>query len=94
MPGDPYQLFIDLIRREMAGLIPGGFVFGKVTSAPDEEAPDRPLKVMVAGTVQEAEDLLRNADLNALGFAAGDRLLLLPIENAQRYVILCKVVSA
>jgi len=93
MPGDPYQLFIDFIRREILSLIPGGIVFGKVISAPDGEAPARPLKIMVGGTIQEAEDLLKNAALDSLSFAAGDRLLLLPIENAQRYVILCKVVN-
>ena len=67
---------------------------GKVISAPNEENPDVPLKVYVGGTVQEREDLLKNAALDDLGFSAGDQLLLLPIEDAQRYIIICKVVSA
>lgn len=29
----------------------------------------------------------------AAGFRAGDRLLMLPIEEAQRYIIICKVVE-
>lgn len=70
-----------------------GLQLGLVLTAPSEEAPDAPLTISVSGTVQEREDLSINAQLDPLGFAPGDQALLLPIDEAQRYIILCKVVS-
>ncbi len=93
MEDDPYLKLAGLFGGKNGGGGAAGLALGKVTSAPSEESPDTPLKVSVGGTVQEEGDLLKNAALDDLGFAAGDRVLLLPIEEAQRYIIICKVVS-
>lgn len=70
----------------------GSPVLGRVLS------PD-PLRVLCGGTVQERDGLLANADLldeldaDPAYLKEGDKLALLPIEERQRYIILCKVVA-
>lgn len=58
--------------------------FGRVSSV-------TPLKVDVNGTTQDQNDLLKNS--NIATFEIGERLLLIPIDNEQKYIILCKVVE-
>lgn len=63
---------------------PASFRMGTVLS-------EVPLKVDVAGLIHDNRSLLKNSSLNIL--YSGDRLLLVPIEEEQRYIIICKVVS-
>lgn len=93
MEDNPFFKLAEIIQRQASGAA-GNLTFGKVISAPDEDNQDRPLRVSVGGTLQEREDLLINAGIDPMGFTAGDQLLMLPIEEAQRYIIICKVVSA
>lgn len=90
MAGNPYARLASLFVGKTAST---GLVLGKVLSAPSKEFPADLLRVSVGGTVQDPEDLLKNSALGELDFLAGDRVLLLPIEEAQRYIILCKVVG-
>jgi hypothetical protein len=50
-----------------------------------------PLIIEVSGTDQDADSLLKNAVITH--FEIGDELLLMPVEEEQRYIILCKVVD-
>lgn len=50
-----------------------------------------PFTVDVAGTNQDISAFLKNDMLTP--FNIGDRLFLVPIEDEQRYIIVCKVVS-
>jgi len=84
MEGNPYAVLLQTLRKDADARIPVSFRFGTVITAD-------PLRIEVAGTVQEAEDLIKNAALSE--FAVGDSLLLVPIENEQRYIILCRVVG-
>lgn len=84
MEGNPYAILLQALRGDTDTRIPVSFRFGTVISAD-------PLQVEAAGTIQEADDLLKNAVLEE--FSIGDGLLLVPIESEQRYIILCKVVS-
>ena len=93
MEDNPYFKLAEMLKHQ-ASSSKGDLTLGKVITAPDEDNPDRPLIVAVGGTLQEREDLLLNTELDPLGFAAGDQLLMLPIDEAQRYIIICKVVSA
>lgn len=93
MEDNPYLKLAELLQPKDGRKTAAGLLLGRVISAPDEDNPDRPLKISVSGTVQQAEDLMKNAALGAMDFAAGDTLLLLPIDEAQRYIIFCKVVS-
>jgi len=93
MEGNPYLKLAEMLKPK-ASSAAGNLTLGIVISAPDKENPGGPLIVGVGGTLQEREDLLINAGLDPLGFASGDQLLMLPIEDAQRYIIICKVVSA
>lgn len=94
MEDNPYQKLAEILNQQpREGDISGALQLGKVLSAPSEESPGTALKVSVAGTVQDPDDLSKNAVLSERDLAAGDRVLLLPVDQAQRYIILCKVVS-
>lgn len=81
MEGNPY---IELIKAFRNNEEPTAYRMGTVTNT-------TPLKIEVSGTVQESADLLRNSSI--IDLVTGDRVLLLPIEDQQKFIILCKVVS-
>lgn len=85
MEGNPYVALISKLRDDSMNRAPVPHRLGKVTSI-------NPLKVEVSGTVQEKLNLLK--DQRITSFDIGDILLLLPIEEEQRFIILCKVVGA
>ncbi|MCX7615624.1 MAG: DUF2577 domain-containing protein [Clostridiales bacterium] len=82
MEGNPYSILVQTLKNGEKR--PPGYRMGEIVS-------ENPLKVEVSGTVQTSEDLLKNDALAS--FQKGEQVLLLPIENEQRYIILCKVVS-
>ncbi len=84
MNSNPFAGVIKVIRDDNRVQSPTSYRMGEVKSA-------SPLIVDVAGTDQEAEDLLKNDLITSL--VAGDNLLLLPIDEEQRYIIICKVVN-
>lgn len=68
---------------------PGGapaLVMGQVLSA-------KPLRVLAEGNAQDEECLLRSDGVDPQALKAGNRVVLWPVEDRQRYVILAKVVS-
>lgn len=85
MEDNPYSALINNIREDIKSRTPVSYRYGRVITS-------NPLTVEVAGTVQESSELLKNSLLTS--FTANDWLLLLPIENEQRYIIVCKVVDA
>lgn len=84
MEDNPFTTFISQMREDMLQLIPVFYRLGEVRSI-------SPLAVEVAGTIQDKDALLINGDITKL--TPGDQVLLIPIEEEQRYIILCKVVS-
>ena len=91
MEGNPYMELANALRGDSGGA--GGLCLGTVSSWPSREAPAQPCRVVAEGTTQEREDLLAAPSLLPYGLEAGDLVVLLPIEEAQRYIILCKAVS-
>ena len=87
---NPYQR---LARIFAPGVEEGGLCLGTVASWPDQDHPTRPHRVIAGGTSQEREDLLSSPGLLPHGLAAGGQVVLLPIEEKQRYIILCKAVK-
>lgn len=85
MEGNPYTELIKNIREDVREQTPVTYRFGKVVST-------SPLKIETSGTIQESFDLLRSNTV--INLEAGDSVLLLPIEDQQRFIILCKVVGA
>lgn len=85
MEGNPYTELIQSIRNDIKEQTPVAYRFGKVVSA-------NPLKIETSGTIQDSFDLLRSNTV--IDLEAGDSVLLLPIEDQQRFIILCKVVGA
>ncbi len=63
----------------------GAFVLGVVVSWPS------PKHIRADGDVHDEDDLLVDARLALGDLAVGDTVLMAPIEDRQRYVILCKV---
>jgi len=84
MEVNPYAELINKLRKDLLSIMPAIHRFGEVISI-------NPLEIEVGGTVQEKTDLLRNYSYSP---DIGDRVLLMPIENEQRYIILCKVVKS
>ncbi len=84
MEGNPFATVVRAIRNDSKSQIPTSYRLGTVSSV-------LPLMVDVAGTVQDRDSLIRNSML--VSFEVGDRLLLFPIEDEQKYIIMCKVVD-
>ena len=85
MPENPYSGILNMLRTEARGQVPASFLFGKVKSTD-------PLIVTVSKTDQSGSDLLMNAGVGKL--ETGDSVLLIPLENNQKFLVLCKVVEA
>lgn len=84
MQENPYSGILRMIGDKAAGQIPAAFRYGTVKSV-------SPLVVTVSKTDQSGNDLLKNADLGELHI--GDSLLLVPMDNDQKFLILCRMVS-
>lgn len=84
MEDNPFLRILDYIRKESRAQIPAMYRLATVISSD-------PIRIDVAGTIQEGRDLLKNSMLGPL--EQGDRIIVLPIEDEQRYIILCKVVD-
>lgn len=84
MNNNPFVPMVQAIRKDSKVNSSAGYRLGRVTS-------EMPLIVEVAGTRQAENKFLKNDALTS--FKTGDRLFLVPIEEEQRYVIICKVVN-
>lgn len=84
MQGNPYSKLVQALRNDRRMSLPPAFREGKVLST-------NPLRMEVAGNIQEEEDLLKSSGLPPL--EVDDRCLLIPLNDEQQYLILCKVVS-
>ncbi len=85
MSDNPFTAVVNSIRHDNKSLIPANYRIGTVIT-------NSPLTIDVAGTMQDGEDLLKNDELRS--FEIGDELLLMPIEDEQKYIIICRVVNA
>lgn len=85
MQDNPYSELVRVLRQDAKEQFPTNYRFGKVVSA-------IPLRLEVAGTIQEKKDLRKSSELPTL--LVGDICFLVPMEDEQKYLILCKVVNA
>ncbi|WP_029502489.1 hypothetical protein [Lachnoclostridium phytofermentans] len=84
MDDNPFSNIVSIIRDDNKSQIHAHYRIGSVISAD-------PLRVDVAGAIQDKDSLLANGQIT--NFQPGEELLLTPIEDEQRYIIICKVVS-
>lgn len=84
MEDNPFSALVNSIRDDNKKQSASYYRLGTVISV-------EPFMVDVAGTSQDEGAFLKNSMLNF--FEEGDRLLLMPIEDEQRYIIICKVVN-
>ncbi len=78
---------MEALARALSGRKGGeALVMGKVLSR-------RPLRVLAEGNAQDRDSLLASHSIDPLELEPGDQVVLWPIEDHQRYVILTKVVS-
>lgn len=85
--------FHDILAAMAPGAASAGPVVGRVLSWPSSESPGTPQKILAEGNTQERADLRASPGLLPYGLVSGDEVLLLPVEDRQRYIILCKVVN-
>lgn len=84
LEGNPYSHLVKEIQKLSQGQQTERFRFGTVVNID-------PLRIETSGTIQTSKDLLRSNTVTNL--YKGDSVLLLPIEDEQRFIIICKVVS-
>lgn len=84
MQGNPYSAILKLMGDQGEERIPEPYYIGKVESV-------NPLSVSFSNTVQKGSDLFKNANIGEL--FSGDTVFLVPINDNQQFIILCKVVS-
>lgn len=84
MPENPYSGILNMCREEARGQIPASFLFGEVKTV-------NPLVITVSKTDQTGSSLIKNAAIGEL--KAGDSVLIVPLENNQRFLVLCRVVG-
>lgn len=84
MQGNPYSGIIKLMQQQVNEQIPVSFRFGQVKSV-------SPLTITISKTDQDGNNLLKNADVGELH--SGDNVLLIPFDNDQKFIVLCKVVG-
>ena len=84
MENNPFVSFVSRIRQDTQENQPILCRFGRVMHT-------NPLEVETEGITLSGSELVKSSHLTS--FEAGDTLLLLPIENEQRHIILVKVVS-
>lgn len=78
---------LEALAGELMGLGkgPAAMVMGRVTA-------QKPLRILAEGNNQDAESLERSEGLDPDTLSVGDTVLLCPMEDRQRYVILTRVV--
>lgn len=84
MDNNPFSNIVDIIRKDNKSQIHDHYRIGNVISID-------PLRVDVAGAIQDKDSLIKNSEITS--FQSGESLLLIPIEDEQRYIIVCKVVN-
>lgn len=85
MEDNPYSMLLNIIRGDAADRQAPSFFIGTVIKRD-------PLQIDVAGLTQDKTTLRINYSIrNSLG--KGDEVLLLPYEDQQRFIAICKVVS-
>ncbi|MDF2984727.1 MAG: hypothetical protein K0R50_237 [Eubacterium sp.] len=84
MEDNPFSKIVKVIRQDNMAQMTATFRIGTIIS-------EDPVILDVAGTIQDEKSVLKNSLINR--FEVGDKLLLAPIEEEQRYIIICKVVS-
>lgn len=90
MDRNPYQ---EILKVTASGAASAGLVMGRVLSWPSADSPGTQRKILAEGNAQERADLRASPGLLPYGLVSGDEVLLLPVEDRQRYIILCKVVN-
>ena len=85
MYDNPYSALISIFRRDADERAGSPSMVGTVLSV-------SPLRVSMSGITLETAQLFRNPEIPNL--EKGNTVLLIPLENRQRFLIVCKVVNA
>lgn len=85
MEDNPFIKIIEQIRTDNKEHYPTTYRFGRVISI-------NPLKVEVDSLELDKEAFMKSSQITT--FELNDDVLLIPIEDEQRYIILAKVVDA
>lgn len=80
---NPYNGILNIIK-EQNNSSSSAVMIGKVKSI-------NPLSISIGELFLDSEDLMVNENIK--GFNRNDILAMVPTENSQKYIVLCKVVS-
>lgn len=80
---NPYNGILNIIKQQNNSSS-SAVVIGKVINT-------NPLSISIGELFLDSEDLMVNENIK--GFNRNDTLAMVPTENRQRYVVLCKVVK-
>ena len=80
---NPYNGILNIIKQQNNSSS-SAVVIGKVKST-------NPLSISIGELFLDSEDLMVNENIK--GFNRNDILAMVPTENSQKYIVLCKVVS-
>lgn len=84
MEDNPYVELVKKLIDEITSKYPTTHRLGRVLSV-------EPLEIEVSSLVYEQHELLKSEHL--ITFSVGDEILLLPIDEEQRFIIIAKVVD-
>ena len=84
MQNNPYAELVNIIGQNARDIAPVSFRIGRVLT-------EQPISIDVGGAVQNADALVFTTETPT--FFMGDSVLLLPIEEEQRYIALTRLVG-
>ena len=85
MYDNPYSALISIFRRDADERAGSPSTVGTVLSV-------SPLRISMSGITLEPAQLFKNPEISNL--EKGNTVLLVPLENRQRFLMVCKVVNA
>lgn len=80
---NPYNGILNIIKQQNSSSS-SAVVIGKVINA-------NPISISIGELFLDSEDLMVNENIK--GFNRNDTLAMVPTENRQKYIVLCKVVK-
>lgn len=85
MQDDPYVSLLKLMDKRSVGVQPTVWRFGVVV------APPPGMTVRIADTLQYEDSLMLNPEINYKEMRSGDRLLVVPYDNDNKFLVVCRV---
>ena len=84
MQDNPFSKIVSIMRDNAHEVSPTSFRIGKVIS-------EYPISIDIGGAVQKTDSLVFTTEYPS--FRTGEKVLMIPIEEEQRYIVITRVVG-